>query len=50
MAVTKSIFMKPMLAGQLSVKNSTEFNGKPTNDFVADSGLHEMFLFYFIMF
>jgi len=50
MTVTESIFMKPMLTGQLSVKNSTEFNGKPTNDFIADSRLHEVSLFYFITF
>jgi len=39
-----------MLTRQLSVKNSTEFNGKPTNNFNADSRLHEVFLFYFIAF
>jgi hypothetical protein len=42
MTVTELIFMKSMLAGQLSVKNSTEFNGKSTNDFMADSRLHEV--------
>jgi hypothetical protein len=37
MTVTEPIFTKPLLAGQLSVKNTMEFNGKPTNDFIADS-------------
>lgn len=50
MTSTEPIFMKPILAGQLSVKNSMEFNGKPTNDFIADSRLHEVFLFYFNVF
>jgi len=44
MTVTELIFKKPMLAGQLSVKNAMEFNGKPTNDFIADSRLHEVFI------
>jgi hypothetical protein len=50
MTVTEPIFMKPMLPGQISVKNSTEFNGKPTNNFITDYRLHEVFMFYFIAF
>lgn len=50
MTSTELIFMKPILNGQLSVKNTTEFNGKPMNDFIADSKLHEVFLFYFNVF